>query len=479
MTRILLISRETGSRRWEHELLRRLLAHGHTVFIRHAPLTGAGDRWIDLVLALEARRFGPSLLSPAPPLGAREASPAVADVVIDLSGSGSAEALQLQFDGSTDLGRGVAAMLANGAQPELRIIRNGSVVGQARPMIGDRVWLSRFGDDVLSGAIALVEQALARFEAGILQPLAAEPALVSSSPAFLRHYLPFFIRGFGARVAQKLLWRRRPFYWQVAYRVTDGPGVADTGALDGPPFSVLPDDGTRFYADPFPYEHQGRHFLFVEEYPYRSGKGVIAVTELGDDRSFGQPRTVLEEPHHLSYPQVFAYDDQIYMVPESSAARELVLYRAVQFPDQWVRDTVLIDHRNINDATLLQTAGQFWLFGTERFDHGSASDKLVVFAASQLRGPWHSHALNPIAIDHSAARPGGAFVRQGSQLLLPVQDGSSSYGDGLGLMTLERLDDHGVVFSRPSAIRPGAAWNRAGIHTLNRAGSLEVVDSAG
>ncbi|WP_245455025.1 hypothetical protein [Mesorhizobium sp. M9A.F.Ca.ET.002.03.1.2] len=346
-------------------------------------------------------------------------------------------------------------------------------------MLGDRLWLSRSCNDLLAGAISLVMQSVTRYSAGELVPIADSPAPLLKTGGFVRHYLPFFCRGLVDRAAQKIRLGRRPFYWQVAYRLIDGPGVAETGQLDGTPFTVLADDGQRFYADPFVLERDGRHYLFVEEFPYATGRGVISVAELGDDGRFSVPRVVLEEPHHLSYPQVFAHAGETFMIPESGAARELVLYRAAQFPDRWVRDTVLMTDKDFNDATLLESDGRFWLLGTERFGYGSASDTMTVYSAPSLRGPWVAHALNPIAVDHSATRPGGAFIRQGDGLVLPVQNGSRAYGGGLGLMRLDRLDDFDVRFAPPRPIGAGPAWARTGIHTLNRAGRVEVVDSAG
>ena len=157
----------------------------------------------------------------------------------------------------------------------------------------------------------------------------------------------------------------------------------------------------------------------------------------------------------------------------------VVLYRAEQFPGGWVRDTVLLNDIDFNDATLLERDGRFWLFGTQRFGRGNVSDTMTVYSSASIRGPWLPHARNPITIDHSAARPGGAFIRRGDTFILPVQDGSQSYGGGLGLMELLRLDDEEVIFSQPKPIEPGGAWAVRGIHTLNRAGKLEVVDSAG
>ncbi|WP_245436979.1 glucosamine inositolphosphorylceramide transferase family protein [Mesorhizobium helmanticense] len=445
-----------------------------------APAPVPAARWLDKVLDIESRRFGPSLASRSVPLPSGEPGPV--DLIVDLTATAARRdtpVLTLEFCGHGAFPAGVAEMLASDRSPELAARLDGVAVARGRPMLSDRLWLSRSCNDLLAGAISLVAQSVARFFAGELVPIADSPAPIPRSRGFFRSYLPFFCKGLAERVVQKIRLGRRPFYWQVAYRLIDGPGVAETGQLDGTPFTVLADDGQRFYADPFVLERDGRHYLFVEEFPYATGRGVISVAELDDDGAFDVPRVVLEEAHHLSYPQVFAHAGEIFMIPESSAAREVVLYRAAQFPDRWVRDTVLIADRNFNDATLLESDGRFWLLGTEWFGHGSASDTMAVYSAPSLRGPWTAHQLNPIAVDHSATRPGGAFIRQGHALVLPVQNGSRAYGGGLGLMRLERLDDFDVRFTPPRPIEPGTAWARAGIHTLNRAGNVEVVDSAG
>jgi hypothetical protein len=479
LSAIAIIGHTTSSRRWEGELLERLKALGHVVSVRHAAVPAFAANGLDRVLSIESRRFGTSLASRTPPLAAVDAGPA--ELVIDLTGAADIRGvpvLSLEFCGQKNFPAGLVEMLASGELPELVARLDGVAVGRAHPMLGDRLWLSRLGNDLLAGAISLVVQSVTRFFAGKLTPVADATEPAPTHAGFLRHYLPFVARGFTGRVMQKLRLGRRPFYWQVAYRLLDGPGIAETGRLDGAPFTVLADDGARFYADPFVIERDGRHYLFVEEFPYRRGRGVISVAELGEDGRFGVPKVVLEEPHHLSYPQVFAEGGEIFMIPESSAARELVLYRAASFPDRWVRDTVLLAGKDFNDATLIQSGGRYWLFGTERYGQGSASDTMAVYSAASLRGPWEPHALNPIVIDRAGARPGGAFIRRGQTLVLPVQDGSRAYGGGLGLMDLVRLDAGDIVFAPPRPIGTGSAWMRTGIHTLNRVGRLEVVDSA-
>lgn len=478
LRKIVVIFDPAATRAWQVELLQRLRAANYRVGVRHSSVAENTRHRLDLVLALEARRFGTGLAgrAAAPPPDPIDEP----DLLIDLAGQLGDElspTLGLVFNCRPGFAEGLSQMLATGELPVVTTTLAGKTVGIARPMLSDRLWLTRAGNEVLSGAMSLVEQSVARFFAGALAPLetpvAGRPIL-----GFFRHYVPHLAGSVARRLGQKLK-RGRPFYWQTAFRISDGADIAATTCLDGSPFTTLEDDGQRFYADPFVVEHSGQTCLFVEEYPYATGRGIISVATLGADGRFGLPRVILEEPYHLSYPQIFSHGGEMYMLPESGGARRLVLYRAASFPDRWEVDTVLMDDLDINDATLLQRDGRFWLFGTERRGSGSASDTLVVFSAPGLRGPWRPHRLNPIAIDRSAARPGGAFIERDGRTFLPLQDGQDSYGGGLGLAELLQLDDDAVVLGAPVPIRAGAAWRRRGIHTLNRAAGVEVVDSAG
>jgi hypothetical protein len=474
---IQIVLNASAVRMWQKSLIQRLKSAGYAVGVQLISSKPQTPHPMDAILGLEQRRFGSSLaaLCPAP----AEELLADPDVIVDLAGSATentAPVLRLRFNGHFSLADGVAALLAANATPIIGAVLDGVGIGIARPMLSDRLWLSRMFDELLAGAISLIEQCMAKFAHGTLTPIDLPPKAGEASS--WRPYLT----SFGAQLLHRAVGKlrnARPFYWQVAYRRRNNQQLGHRSVGNGAPFTILPDDGQRFYADPFVLEHAGRTYLFVEEYPYALNKGVIAAAELGKDDSFGTPRTVLEEPHHLSYPQVFKRGDDIFMLPESGGARRLVLYRAAAFPDQWVGEAVLLEDVDINDATLLDHDGLLWLFGTERRGPGSASDTLVVYFAQDLRGPWKPHKLNPIAIDSAAARPGGAFLRNKGRIFLPVQDGRKLYGGGLGLMELLQLDEDNVVFASPLPIDPAPAWNRSGIHTFNQAGGFEVVDSCG
>ena len=116
----------------------------------------------------------------------------------------------------------------------------------------------------------------------------------------------------------------------------------ETRDWSGEGWRLLPDDGRRYYADPFPLLIDGRLHVFFEDLDLATRHGVISASVLGPD-GFSPPRTVLARPYHLSYPQVFADGDGVYMLPESSGARRLELWRAERVPDRWALDTVLLE----------------------------------------------------------------------------------------------------------------------------------------
>lgn len=471
------------ARAWHAELFERLTTTGHRLAVQQVAARRSNSASLDLILKLEGSRAPDSLALPAPPLAAI-AGQGNHDLTIDLTGRsahGHAPVLTVDFDGQRDLAAGLSAMLGGGLRPELTARLNGVAVATARPMLGDRVWLSRAASDMLAGAVTLIEMCVTRFAAGKLLPMAipTPPVPQRQGSDLLLRYLPHLAAGLGQRALNRLA-TKRPFYWRTAHRLIEGPGIADTREIDGAPFTELADDGERFYADPFVFEWQDRLYLFVEEFPYALGRGIISVAECRPDGSIETPRAVLEELHHLSYPQVFAHDGEVYMIPESSGGKELALYRAEHFPHAWVREAVLMEGVKLNDMTLLIRDDRFWLVGTEQRGQGSASDTMVVYSAKALAGPWSPHPMNPILVDRRAARPGGPFiVEPDGRTFLPLQDGTDTYGGGLGIAELLTLSDDDVQFGPVVPVVPGAAWARKGIHTLSRSGRLEVIDSCG
>jgi hypothetical protein len=189
------------------------------------------------------------------------------------------------------------------------------------------------------------------------------------------------------------------------------------------------------------------------------------------------PEAAIEEPYHLSYPQVFRYGDDVFCIPESGQARAVRLYRAIDFPYRWEHAHTLIQDFSAIDGTLLRRDGKWWLFCTssESAQRGYNSH-LYIWYASDLFGDWQQHAGNPVKIDVRSSRPAGPFFTHESALYRPAQDCSRTYGGAICLNRIDALSETEFKETVAGVIRPPLGRYSEGIHTICCAAGDCIVD---
>lgn len=281
------------------------------------------------------------------------------------------------------------------------------------------------------------------------------------------------------RMANRLANRavEKAFYldqWFLAYKIGKKDAVAETFYNFKP--LVPPKD--RFWADPFPVEKDGKYYIFIEEFMYKTGKAHISVIEMDRNGEWKSPVKVLERDYHLSYPFVFAWKDDYYMLPETADNKTVELYRCVSFPFEWQLEKVLMENVVAVDATLAEIDDRWWMFvnmGMEEAE--SKSDELFLFYAdSPLDDSWTPHKRNPVKSDVRRARPAGRLFRWKNDLYRPAQDCSTVYGHAVSINKICRLTPEEFLEEEVSKIMP--EWNKdtSRIHTLNHCGNLTVID---
>ncbi len=401
------------------------------------------------------------------------------DLVIDLAGDGSPlpagdRILMPSFNAVPgEIGLIKALVYEQPLLVELLDTARPDAPWTARPATADRNVLARSLDNVLSCTVRLIAKA-----AGVPAPAEAyfgrlDARLPSSSMAAATGAMVHATRAVLRKAIKRLdAFARGEKAWAVAWRFDTSLSLLDKKEAD---FAVMPDDGRRYYADPFPFHRNGQNFLFIEEFPYETQRGFISVIEFDAQGKALPPRPVLEEPHHLSYPQVFDYEGEIWMIPESGAAGNICLYRADPFPYKWTREAVLIDGIRGYDSTLMRHDGRFWLFVCESGYHSSSWDILSLFHAETLTGTWMPHAQNPVLIDAILSRPGGAIFKRDGVHLRPTQDCSEFYGGALVLSRVDSLSHDSFSQTPVGRIDCGPH----GCHTYNYAAGLEVIDVFG
>lgn len=262
--------------------------------------------------------------------------------------------------------------------------------------------------------------------------------------------------------------------WQLGYRLGAGP-PAPLG------FKTIEPPHDRFWADPFAVEVDDGYVVFFEEFVYpRRGeqdRGWISSFRIERDGQRGPVTKVLEEPHHLSYPLVFSWRGEWYMLPESMHAKRIVLYKSTHFPDRWEPCAVLFDDLPGVDNTIAEIDGHWWLWVTLPTSRTTtAAEETLLFHADTPLGPFVAHPANPVSTDARYARGAGRPFLQEGHWIRPVQDGTGRYGRAIIFMRIDRLDLHAYAESEVSRLEPLWAPSIVATHTYNRAGRLQVID---
>ncbi len=276
-------------------------------------------------------------------------------------------------------------------------------------------------------------------------------------------------RFLGRRVRQLLFEER----WGIALCATKGL-ASSSPSFEGVRFLGPQDDCS--YADPFLFRRNGNVYLFLEEMRYPGGKGTIAYTELDAAGNWHKPQTVLSADYHLSYPFLFAWEDQVYLLPESAAHGKLELYRAVEFPEKWTFDRVLVDDIIAVDATITLFEGRYWLFANVLSPAKQIDQELHLFHAETPLGPWTPHVRNPVCADVRRARPAGNLFTWEGKLIRPSQDCSVRYGYALTWNLVERLTPAEYRERMVGRLEPDWLPGNRCTHTFARDGDLEAID---
>jgi len=268
-------------------------------------------------------------------------------------------------------------------------------------------------------------------------------------------------------------WRLYRESWFSAIRSLDGRNPLESISKLVP--MRQPKDA--FWADPFPVCTDEGCVIFVEEAKHSDRRGRIAVLRVDEEGRCIEHLMALERPFHMSYPFVFRYDGEFYMIPQSGNNGQVEVFRCVEFPADWEYHSTILSGEKFSDATLLEHNGKWWLFTTPGTKETLPLDDLLVFHSRTPFGPWLPHKLNPVISDARHARPAGRpFVMDG-KLLRPAQDCSyGKYGRAITIREIVTLSED--EFEERDYVRIDPVWARGltKTHTFNFAGDMLVLD---
>jgi hypothetical protein len=233
-------------------------------------------------------------------------------------------------------------------------------------------------------------------------------------------------------------------------------------------------DRKRYLADPFPWPGSA-DTLLCETYRTDSRVGSLVVLKLKDGAIADEMPVSLPLDGHLSFPTVFMADGQLYLMPESSAARRLQIFRWQQDDGgKWLPQALVFADKPVADAVLFRKDDLFWIAYTDVTD--DPHDNLNLVYAATMQGPWLAHPHNPVQTGKTNCRGAGAVFEVEGKLYRPAQDCSQVYGGALKIMEIVTCTPALYEEREVTRIAPVDPLWPDGFHTLNAWGDCCVVD---
>jgi hypothetical protein len=220
-----------------------------------------------------------------------------------------------------------------------------------------------------------------------------------------------------------------------------------------------------FVADPFIFKKENTWYLFFEIMDNLTAKASIGYAVSYDNcKNWNYRKVILNEPWHLSFPQVFEFEQQFYLIPEACQSNSTILYKAGNFPEDWTMETRILNIP-LRDPVIFRENGTWYLFGTNEYD-------LCLFFSPTLKTGWKEHPASPIVKgDKRYNRAGGNVFFDGYSYFRIAQDDKDYYGQKIHIFKILKINtkeySERLISDNPNLSGGKYSWAKRGMHTLN------------
>lgn len=229
-----------------------------------------------------------------------------------------------------------------------------------------------------------------------------------------------------------------------------------------------------YVADPFLLPVNGNWHMFFEIYNgSRSPTAAIGHATSSDGYNWKYNRRILTTDTHLSFPYVFTWDGDFFLVPDQMqpvSESNITIYRATNFPENWTPVTTIISPpRRTSDHVIFRWNDHWWCL----VGHEQTGSLYCYHSPELLTGGWIEHNKNPVISNRSkAARPGGRPIVTDEGIIMFYQDCANSYGERIHARMVEELTPQSFVEQSyqdiPVADGNGIiGWNSGSMHHID------------
>jgi hypothetical protein len=182
-----------------------------------------------------------------------------------------------------------------------------------------------------------------------------------------------------------------------------------------------------FVADPFLYisEEDGYNMFFEIYNDSRTPDAVIGHATSNDGgKSWEYNQVVLNTGYHITFPYVFKWRNNYYMIPEDgreAGDATVGLFKASNFPESWTRIYDICEPSHaIDDSVVFLWDDTWWLLTG---DTQNTNGLYIYFSDGLESNNWNPHPNNPVITGRpSGYRPAGRPILTKNAIIAFYQD---------------------------------------------------------
>ena len=187
----------------------------------------------------------------------------------------------------------------------------------------------------------------------------------------------------------------------------------------------------------------------------------------------------MTKDYHLSYPSIFNYKDDLFMIPETHQNYRLEIYRCVSFPNDWELYSTAFEGEQIVDCNFFEDSlNNKWLFLNKKSPNTDGCSDLYIYLIDSLSlNKIIPHNENPVITNSLKARNAGPIFKHLGKIYRPSQINSNAiYGRGLNVNEIIHLDIDNYEEKTIQKCLPFFKKNIQGIHHLHQYDGTFVTD---
>ena len=225
-----------------------------------------------------------------------------------------------------------------------------------------------------------------------------------------------------------------------------------------------------FWADPFILYRNSQYYVFYEELNKNQGYGTINCMVFDSTIKMLSNDIVIDEGVHFSFPYLIEDGKDIYMLPETSLKNELALYKAIDFPLIWEKQSVLLNLPAMDSIVFREGGYWYLLYSDANRDDGS----LFYRKSKDLVISWELIEEVLISKSFHNTRSAGNVIKYKDQLYRPTQKCDNYYGEAVVL----NIIDFGNNKLNEEEVKLIHYNNRfvKGFHTISSCKNITFVD---